>query len=79
MDTMKESAKHLTLEAGALAREAGSPKAFNVVMLGAASPYIGVAVEELEKAIGLFFERKGEEIINMNIKAFRLGKEYASE
>ena len=79
METIKESAPYLPVEAESLARKAGSPKTFNVVMLGAASPYLGIEEKELEKAIGLFFERKGEEIINMNIKAFRLGKEYASE
>lgn len=79
METIRESAIYLPVEAGSLAKKAGSPKTFNVVMLGAASPYLGIEAKELEKAIGLFFERKGEEIINMNIKAFRLGKEYASE
>ncbi len=79
LETIRKSAAHLPVEAESLARKAGSPKTFNVVMLGAASPYLGIGEKELEKAIGLFFERKGEEIIDMNIKAFRLGKEYASE
>ncbi|SCD19789.1 indolepyruvate oxidoreductase subunit beta [Proteiniphilum saccharofermentans] len=79
METIRESTVYLPVEAGSLAKKAGSPKTFNVVMLGAASPYLGIKAKELEKAIGLFFERKGEEIIDMNIKAFRLGKEYASE
>ena len=79
METISESTVYLPVEAGSLAKKAGSPKTFNVVMLGAASPYLGIKAKELEKAIGLFFERKGEEIIDMNIKAFRLGKEYASE
>lgn len=78
MATVKESALHLPVEAGTLARKAGSPKTFNVVMLGAASPYIGIEVSKLEEAIGLFFERKGEEMVNTNIKAFRIGKEYAT-
>lgn len=79
MDTIKESAAYLSVEAGTLARKAGSPKSFNVVMLGAASPYIGMEAAELEKAIGMFFGRKGEEMVNMNIKAFRLGRDYATE
>ncbi|WP_298653952.1 indolepyruvate oxidoreductase subunit beta [uncultured Proteiniphilum sp.] len=79
MATVRESAAHVPVEAGSLAKKAGSPKTFNVVMLGAASPYLGIEEKELEKAIRMFFERKGEEIVTMNIKAFRLGKEYASE
>jgi len=27
----------------------------------------------LEKAIGMFFNRKGKEMVDLNIKAFRLG------
>lgn len=79
METIKESATHRPVEAELLAKKAGSPKTFNVVMLGAAAPYLEIEAKELEKAIELLFKRKGEEIINMNIKAFRLGKEYASE
>ncbi|NLJ00188.1 MAG: indolepyruvate oxidoreductase, partial [Bacteroidales bacterium] len=62
-----------------LAKEAGSARAFNVVMLGAASSYIGIAEEKLEKAIARFFKRKGEEIIGMNMNAFRLGREHATK
>lgn len=78
LDTIRESGTHLTVEVESLAKEAGSPKTFNVVMLGAASPFLGIVEVELEKAIAHYFERKGEEIVNMNIKAFRLGKDYAT-
>lgn len=73
-----ESSKHLLVEAGSLARQAGNARAYNVAMLGAASPYLGISTEQLEKAIAQFFKRKGEEIITMNINAFRLGKEHAT-
>lgn len=71
----KEIAKHrhCLIEAEKLAKEAGSTKAFNTVMLGAASPYLGLSQEELENAIEKYFEKKSQEIIDLNIKAFRLG------
>ena len=75
LHTISHSAFHLLVDAGAIAKEAGSTKVYNVAMLGAASPYLGIAQRELEKAIGLFFSQKGEEIVNMNLKAFRLGKD----
>lgn len=78
METISESGSNLLVDVESLAREAGSAKTFNVVMLGAASPFIGIEEVELEKAITRYFERKGEDIVNMNINAFRLGKEYAS-
>ncbi|MBK5196525.1 MAG: indolepyruvate oxidoreductase subunit beta [Proteiniphilum sp.] len=73
MTAIRSSASHVLVDAGALAAEAGSAKVYNVAMLGAASPYLGIEQSELEKAIGMFFSLKGEEIVNMNLKAFRLG------
>lgn len=55
--------------------EIGNHKAGNILMLGAASPYIGIEPELLEKGIRTLFERKGEVIVNSNIAAFRRGKE----
>ncbi len=77
--TISHSASHILVDAGAIAAEAGSAKVYNVVMLGAASPYLGIAQSELEKAIVIFFSRKGEEIVNMNLKAFRLGKDNSTK
>lgn len=74
---IKASASSMLVEAKSIAKEAGSPKVYNIAMLGAASPYIGIGTEELERAIEVFFERKGDKIVAMNLKAFRLGKEYS--
>lgn len=68
---------HLLLDAAALAREAGSAKAANMVMLGAASPFIQVKEDHLLEAIRALFSRKGEEVVETNIRAFRAGKEAA--
>lgn len=73
LGTIAGSANHVFVNADLLAKEAGSVKSYNVVMLGAAAPYLDIATEELEKAIGMLFNRKGEEMVNLNIKAFRLG------
>ena len=79
LDTIAASAKHVFVNADMLAKEAGSAKSYNVVMLGAAAPFLEIPTDELEKAIEMFFSRKGEEIVNMNLKAFRLGLENASK
>jgi indolepyruvate ferredoxin oxidoreductase beta subunit len=73
LETIANSTNHVFVNAGLLAKEAGSAKSYNVVMLGAAAPYLEIATEELEKAIGMFFNRKGKEMVDLNIKAFRLG------
>ncbi|NLY25477.1 MAG: indolepyruvate oxidoreductase subunit beta [Bacteroidales bacterium] len=75
LHTIRHSGSHLLVDAGTIAREAGSAKVYNVVMLGAASPYLGMAQEEIEKAIEAFFSHKGDEIVSMNLKAFRLGRD----
>ncbi len=58
-----------------LAREAGNAKTSNMVMLGAASRYIGIDEKQLESAIGKLFHGKGSAIVAVNIKAFRKGQE----
>jgi indolepyruvate ferredoxin oxidoreductase beta subunit len=72
---IEKSAKHVFVEASTLARKAGSIRAFNVVMLGAASPYIGIGIDQLKNAIEQFFFAKGEEIVKMNLLAFKAGLE----
>src|SRR5690606_33900953 len=68
--SIKKSASSMLVEAKSIAKEAGSPKVYNIALLGAASPYTGIDSEELEGAIEIFFEKKGEKIVTMNLKAF---------
>jgi indolepyruvate ferredoxin oxidoreductase beta subunit len=64
----------LLVNAAELAREAGNTRTSNMVMLGAASLYIGIANDKLESAIEELFKVKGYEIVDMNIRAFRKGQ-----
>ena len=61
------------VDADALASECGNTKASNMVMLGAAAPFINMDMNELEKAIASIFERKGEDVVAMNIRALQAG------
>jgi len=65
------------VDAAALAKEAGSALATNMVMVGAASSRLPISVETLEAAIRDMFSRKGENVVETNIKAFRSGREAA--
>lgn len=76
---IRESASCLLIEAEKLAAKAGNSKTYNMVMLGAAAPYIGIEVTELEKAIATYFAGKGEKIIETNLNAFRLGLDNAQK
>ncbi|MRR12567.1 hypothetical protein EG835_08930, partial [bacterium] len=65
---------HVLLPAEALAREAGTAKAANMVLLGAATPWLGMPDEVVEEAIRELFAPKGEKVVETNVKAFRSGK-----
>jgi len=69
--------RYITINAEKTAKEAGSIKAANIVVLGASAPFIGLKYESLEQAICNIFSKKGEDIINLNLKALKLGFDYA--
>jgi len=64
--------------AESLARECGSVKASNMVLLGAAFPYMGLGKLIVEESINQIFAKKGQAIIDLNIKAFHLGIAYSN-
>ncbi len=71
--------RHITLDADQIAKELGSVKAANIVALGAASPFLELKYESLEKAIQNLFGKKGDSIINLNLNALRKGREIADQ
>jgi len=72
-----EVPRNVTIDAEKVAKEQGSVKAANIVALGAASPYLGLSFESLEKAIKSIFAKKGQDMISLNLKALAAGKNYA--
>jgi len=65
----------VVVDSDKLAKEAGSSKAQNMVMLGAASNRLMLKTENLEEVIRKLFEPRGEAMVAMNLKAFALGRE----
>jgi len=68
---------HIALDADTMAKEAGSIKASNTVILGASSPFLGMAYDKIEEAIRFIFRNKGDDIINLNLKALKSGCDFA--
>ena len=60
-----------------LAKEVASQRASNMVLLGAAAPFIELEPEKIEEGIRIVFGKKGDAIVESNIKAFRAGLEKA--
>jgi indolepyruvate ferredoxin oxidoreductase beta subunit len=57
-----------------IASELGMAKAANMVLLGMAAPFIEIlTVEQLRNAIKVIFARKGEAVVEANLKAFDEG------
>ncbi|MCL2762898.1 MAG: indolepyruvate oxidoreductase subunit beta [Treponema sp.] len=65
------------IEAAALAKEAGLARAVNMVMVGAASPFLPLKAQTLENTIDAMFSQKEPAIAAANTKAFRLGRQAA--
>ncbi|MFA7582144.1 MAG: indolepyruvate oxidoreductase subunit beta [Proteiniphilum sp.] len=75
LQKINESSSAFLVDAKSMATAAGNVMTYNVAMLGAAAPYIGMEPAELEKAIVTYFGGKGEKIVETNLNAFRLGKD----
>lgn len=60
-----------------VAKEVASPRTSNMVLLGAASPFIELDADAIERAIATVFGPKGDAIVEMNVKAFSAGRERA--
>lgn len=69
----------VVLDVDNIAREAGSVRAANMVLLGAASPFLQLDYSGLEQGIKHLFGRKGDAVVELNIKALSMGKEIAEK
>ena len=78
LSKIREIPRHLIIDSEKLAREAGSSRTQNMVMLGATARYLMVKEENLTKFIKVLFERHGETIVAANLKAFTLGQAVAA-
>jgi indolepyruvate ferredoxin oxidoreductase beta subunit len=81
-DIIKEIKKiknHIIIDADKIAKQAGSARSGNIVILGAASPFIDMSFVSLENSIRKLFGRKGEEIVEANLKALKAGREFTGK
>lgn len=71
--------KKIALNADKIAKELGSPRSANIVILGAAAPFLDIEISKLEDSILSIFKKKGDEVVKVNIDAFRAGLKIAEE
>jgi indolepyruvate ferredoxin oxidoreductase, beta subunit len=70
---------HIAIDGDKIAHALGAARSANMVILGAASPYLGIDIVRLEEAVKMLFAKKGEEVVKVNLDAFRAGRKLASE
>lgn len=58
----------------AVAKNVASVRSSNLVLLGAASPFIDMSTDKIEDSIRALFIRKGEKVVEANIAAFLEGR-----
>jgi indolepyruvate ferredoxin oxidoreductase beta subunit len=76
LDEIKKIKNNIIIDADQVAKEAGSVRAGNIVILGAASPFIEMPYPSFENALKQLFGPKGEEIVSINLKALKAGRDY---
>jgi len=79
LNQIKSFPNHIAIDADAIAKQAGSSRSSNIVMLGAASPFIDIPFERLEDGIRQLFGKKGEELVNTNLKALKAGRDFTEK
>ena len=70
----------ISLDCDSIAKDVGSPKSANMVLLGASASVMKIIDEDkLREGITEVFKRKGDKIVEMNIAAFNAGLEVSKK
>ena len=64
----------ISIDIEQMAKDAGVPRSANVILLGAAQKALAIEYEKLEDAIRRVFSRKGDAVVDANIKALAIGR-----
>ena len=75
LNDLKKVDNVIILDIEKAAKDNGVPRSANVILLGAAQKALGIEYEKLEDAIRRVFGRKGDAVVDANIKALAIGRE----
>ena len=64
----------IILDVDRIAKENGSSRTANMVLLGAATPFLNIEYDKIADGIRFILERKGNDIVEMNLKALAAGR-----
>lgn len=69
--------QHVLINADQMAKELGMARSANMVILGAATPWLDISYDEIENAMAGTFGSKGKEIVEQNLQALAAGRQFA--
>ncbi len=76
MQQIESVKNHVAIDADSIAKGLNAKKVSNVVMLGAASPYLNdISYDTLKESIQDLFGRKSDDVVQMNLEALAAGRE----
>lgn len=75
LDDLNKLPNTIVMDIEKMAKDNAVPRSANVILLGAAQKAIGIDYDKLEAAVERVFNRKGEKVVEANIKALALGRE----
>lgn len=70
--------RHIIIDADEIAKDLGNKKAANMVILGAALPFLSMDIKLFHNAVGDIFGNKGEDVVKLNIDALQAGMDFAN-
>ncbi|KAA6341844.1 hypothetical protein EZS27_010388 [termite gut metagenome] len=79
MEEINKLPHKIVLDVDKVAKETGSTRVANIVLLGATVPFLGIDYERIQNGIREIFERKGESVVETNLNALAAGKEIAEK
>jgi indolepyruvate ferredoxin oxidoreductase beta subunit len=77
LEALHRAPRSVVVDSEKLAKEAGTVKAQNIVLLGAASSFLILKPGSLLKTIDDLFRGRGLPVLEANLRAFELGKKAA--
>ncbi len=78
LDELAALPRSIVFDVDAAAAGAGVARAANMVLLGAAAPVLGIEFGALQEAVRSIFGRKGDAVVDMNMRALEVGRENAT-
>jgi len=79
LNEIKRQPHFIAINAEKIAKNIGTHRASNMVMLGAASPFVHIESSKIEEGIKHIFDKKGKRIVALNINAYKAGRQFALE